>query len=129
MGFVKESSVIWHDAVTDPPKKKGQYLTAYYQAEWDSIDRTKVLVGIDRLTSVRFAETREGWAKCKKRCVVAWAEMPEAPTQYAVDCEHCEHAAYNRVARLWLCDLSLFEQEQCVAVGGRGRLGSNGEVN
>ncbi len=77
-------------------------------AWWDSIDHSKVF-----LTSVVLAGTREAWAKHKKRCVVAWAELPKAPIQYAVDCEHCDHAKYNRVNKLWLCDLSLIEQERC----------------
>lgn len=107
----------WHDAVKNPPKEKGQYLTAYFPALWDSIDHSRVLVGLDNLTSVALAETRDAWAKHKKRCVVAWAELPKAPmSYYTVDCEHCEHATYDRVNKLWLCGLSLIEQERCVGL-------------
>ena len=73
-------TLVWHDAKTDLPTKRGQYLVAYHPSLWDDVEYETTLVGIDTLVAIRSPGDNKSWAHHPYRQIIAWAKKPEPPT-------------------------------------------------
>lgn len=71
--------LIWHDAMTDLPPRRGQYIVAYHPSLWDDVEYETTLVGIDTLVALRSPGDNKSWAHHPYRQIIAWAVKPEPP--------------------------------------------------